>query len=54
MTLDKSLEYIFNKAKEHGYTDKQISLFMWEVADMINHIEDCSTEELDKVYEELF
>lgn len=54
MKLADAVLYISNKAVTNGYTEKQISLFIWEVADRLNNLDDCSIEELDKVYEELF
>lgn len=54
MKLDDAVLYVSNKALTNGYTEKQISLFIWEVADMIHNLADCSVEELDRVYEELF
>lgn len=54
MKLDDAVLYISNKAELNGYTEAQISLFIWEVADKIYSLPDCTIEELDRVYGELF
>lgn len=54
MKLEDAVLYVANKAVTNGYTEKQISLFIWEVADMIHNLADCTVEELDRIYEELF
>lgn len=54
MKLAQAVEYIENKALDIGYTKHQISQFSWEVKDIIGNCEDCSVEELDKIFNELF
>ena len=54
MKLEQAMEYITSKALDIGYTKHQISLFAWEVKELIGNIPDCSVEELDKVFQELF
>lgn len=54
MKLLDAVQYISNKALDAGYTQKQIDMFTWEVTELVNQIEDCSVEELDKLFEELF
>lgn len=54
MKLAQAVEYIENKALDIGYTKHQISMFSWEIKDIIGNCEDCSVEELDKLFEDLF
>ena len=54
MKLAQAVEYIENKALDIGYTKHQISQFSWEIKDLIHDIEDCSVEELDKIFDILF
>lgn len=54
MKLAQAVEYIENKALDIGYTKHQISQFSWEIKDLLNNVEDCSVEELDKLFEDLF
>lgn len=54
MKLAQAVEYIENKALDIGYTKHQISQFSWEIKDIIGSCEDCSVEELDKIFESLF
>ena len=52
--LAQAVEYIENKALDIGYTKHQISQFSWEIKDLLNNVEDCSVEELDKIFDILF
>lgn len=54
MKLAQAVEYIENKALDIGYTKHQISQFSWEIKDLLNDVEDCSVEELDEIFNELF
>lgn len=54
MKLEDAVLYVANKAVTNGYTEKQISLFIWEVTDKVNSLPDCSIDELDKLHDELF
>lgn len=54
MKLAQAIEYIENKALDIGYTKHQISQSSWEIKDIIGSCEDCSVEELDKIFNELF
>ena len=54
MKLAQAVEYIKNKALDIGYTKHQISQFSWEIKDIIGSCEDCSVEELDRLFDLLF
>lgn len=54
MKLEDAVLYVSERALLNGYTEQQISCFIWEVADRLNSLEDCSKEVLDEIYEELF
>ena len=54
MKLAQAVEYIENKALDIGYTKHQISMFSWEIKDLLNNEEDTSVEVLDEIFSELF
>ena len=54
MKLEQAMEYITSKAIDIGYTKHQVSLFAWEVKELLNDVEDCSVENLDIIFDNLF
>ena len=54
MKLEQAMEYLVNKALDIGYTKHQISTFAWEVKELIGDMEDCSVENLDIIFNQLF
>lgn len=54
MKLQNAVDYLKEKAYNSGYTPKQFTCFEWEVKEKIYLLEECSVEELDKLFEEIF
>ena len=54
MLMEDAVLYVTNKAKDVGYTEKLIAAYEHEIEELIYKLEDCSVEELDKLFEDVF
>jgi hypothetical protein len=54
MTLKESMLYVTMRAKEVGYTDAMIAAFSHEIEELLYKLEECSIENLDILFDEVF
>ena len=54
MKLNECMEYITEKARTFGYTDRAIACFYHEIYEKVAELEDWTPESLDTLFEEYF
>lgn len=54
MKVNDSVDYLFDKAVDEGYDRLFLEAIRFEIHEIVNTVEDCSIEVLDRLYEELF
>lgn len=54
MKMKEAVQYLFDKAIKDGYDPFFLRHVEPEIEEIVNMVEDCSIEVLDRLYEELF